>query len=145
MKVFTVGYEGLDIERFLALLAQHGIDTVVDVRELPLSRKRGFSKRALAGALNLAGLRYLHMAKLGCPRPIRNRYRQDRDWQRYTHGFIEHLHTQAVALDELSGLARSANCALLCYEADYNQCHRALVANALHERYGTDIHHLQAS
>lgn len=145
MTMFTVGYEGLDIERFLALLAQHGIDTVVDVRELPLSHKRGFSKRALAGALNLAGLQYLHMGKLGCPRPIRNRYRQDRDWQRYTQGFMEHLHTQAAALDELSGLAGSRSCALLCYEADYHLCHRALVANALHERYGTHIHHVQAT
>ena len=48
MTVFTIGYEGLDIGAFMSLLAEHGIETVVDIRELPLSRKPGFSKKALA-------------------------------------------------------------------------------------------------
>jgi len=56
MTVFTIGYEGLDIDAFMSLLAEHGIDTVVDVRELPLSRKPGFSKKALANILNISGL-----------------------------------------------------------------------------------------
>ena len=47
MTVFTIGYEGLDIDTFMSLLGQHGIETIVDIRELLLSRKRGFSKRAL--------------------------------------------------------------------------------------------------
>ncbi len=47
MSIFTIGYEGLDLAAFTGLLARHGIETVVDVRELPLSRKKGFSKQAL--------------------------------------------------------------------------------------------------
>jgi Protein of unknown function, DUF488 len=43
---------------------------VVDVHELPLSRKRGFSKKSLATHLELNGLRYNHMAARGCPRAI---------------------------------------------------------------------------
>lgn len=35
MTVFTIGYQGLDIDTFLSLLAEHGIETVVDIRELP--------------------------------------------------------------------------------------------------------------
>lgn len=87
MTVFTIGYQGLDIDSFVALLAEHGIETVVDIRELPLSRKPGFSKKALANLLNLSGLKYAHMDSLGCPKRVRDRYRADCNWKRYTEGF----------------------------------------------------------
>jgi hypothetical protein len=38
MTVFTIGYEGLDIDTFVSMLAEYSIETVVDIRELPLSR-----------------------------------------------------------------------------------------------------------
>lgn len=143
MAVFTIGYEGLDIDAFMALLAENDIDTVVDVRELPLSRKRGFSKRALATALQQLGYEYRHIAALGCPKPVRNRYREDGDWQRYTEGFLEYLSTQTTAISELSKLVCKSNCALLCYEADYNFCHRSMVANAVHDQCGATVRHIE--
>ena len=81
MNVFTIGYEGLDIDGFMSLLAEHDIDTIVDVRELPLSRKAGFSKNALANLLNLSGREYVHMADLGCPKSVRDLYREDGNWK----------------------------------------------------------------
>ena len=36
MTVFTIGYEGLDTDAFISLLNKHSIETVVDVRELPV-------------------------------------------------------------------------------------------------------------
>lgn len=87
MKICTIGYEGLDIDAFMSLLAENDIETVVDVREMPLSRKPGFSKKALEAALNLSGREYVHMVALGCPKPIRDRYREDGNWKRYTEGF----------------------------------------------------------
>jgi uncharacterized protein YeaO (DUF488 family) len=84
------------------------------------------------------------MARLGCPRPVRDRYREDGDWKRYTGDFLKHLATQGAALDELSGQTRSSNCALLCYEADFKLCHRSLVANALQESYATEVRHIRA-
>jgi len=50
MNLFTIGYEGLNTDDFMALLFEHGIETVVDVRALPLSRKPGFSKSQSAMA-----------------------------------------------------------------------------------------------
>lgn len=145
MTVFTIGYEGLDIDAFMSLLAEHGIDTVVDIRELPLSRKPGFSKKALASALNLSGLEYVHMVDLGCPKPVRDRYREDGNWKRYTDGFLKHLKTQVAAIAELSELAGSSNCALLCYEADFNFCHRSMVAKAVRDYCGADVKHIKAA
>lgn len=145
MTIFTIGYEGLSIDAFMSLLAEHGVDTLVDVRELPLSRKPGFSKKALANLLKSSGREYVHMVDLGCPRPIRDQYREDGDWKRYTRGFIKYLKTQDDTIAQLSSLVVSENCALLCYEADSNFCHRSMVANAVKEYCGARVTHIKAA
>lgn len=145
MTVFTIGYEGLDIDAFMSLLIEYGVETVVDIRELPLSRKPGFSKKALASVLNLSGLEYVHMVDLGCPKPVRNRYREDGNWKRYTEGFLKYLNTQDVAIAELSDLVSSSSCALLCYEADFNFCHRSMVAAAVRKHCGAEVEHISAA
>lgn len=145
MTVFTIGYEGLDIHRFVSVLAEHCIETVVDIRELPLSRKRGFSKKALASTLKVSGYAYVHLAALGCPKLVRAGYRADRNWERYTAGFLNHLKTQNIAIAELSELVRASRCALLCYEADFNFCHRSMVAEAVRNRCGAAVEHIKAA
>lgn len=142
MNLFTIGYEGLNIDDFMSLLVKNGIETVVDIRELPLSRKPGFSKKALANALNLSGLDYVHMVKLGCPKPVRDGYRADGDWKRYTAGFLKHLKTQQDAIDDLVELAQSSTCALLCFEADFNFCHRSMVAQSVSQSCAAKVKHI---
>lgn len=142
MTVFTIGYEGLHINDFVSLLSEHGIETVVDIRELPLSRKPGFSKKALANVLGLSGLEYVHVVELGCPKPVRDGYRQDGDWKRYTTGFLNHLKSQRDAIAELASLVQSSTCALLCYEANFNFCHRSMVADAVNKHCGADVAHI---
>lgn len=145
MIISTIGYEGIDIDAFMVLLAENGIETVVDVREMPLSRKPGFSKKTLANILNLSGFEYIHMVKLGCPKTVRDRYRQDGDWKRYTEGFLNYLETQQSTIAELSSLAASSSCALLCYEADFNYCHRSMVADAVKDYCGANVIHIRLS
>jgi uncharacterized protein (DUF488 family) len=143
--IFTIGYEGIDIDTFIAMLTDNGVETVVDVRELPLSRKAGFSKKALAAQLSLSGFDYLHVGKLGCPRSIRNAYREDSNWKRYTIGFIEYLQTQGEPISSLTKLASESNCALLCFEADANFCHRSMVAKEVASHSGATVNHLKIS
>ncbi|MDR3220421.1 MAG: DUF488 domain-containing protein [Candidatus Accumulibacter sp.] len=145
MTVFTIGYEGLGIGDFMSMLSEHAIETVVDVRELPLSRKPGFSKKTLAHILNLSGFEYVHMVALGCPKPVRERYREDGNWKRYTESFLKYLKTQDAAITKLSDLANSSTCALLCFEADSSFCHRSMVANAVRDYCGADVEHIQAA
>lgn len=145
MTIYTIGYEGIDIDAFMSLLREHDIEMVVDVRELPLSRKPGFSKKALADMLNLGGLEYVHLPDLGCPKPIRDRYRADGNWKRYKERFLKYLDTQDEALAELASMAAGSNCALLCFEADYNYCHRSMVADAVKRLSGARISHIQVA
>ena len=129
-RVYTFGYEGLDIATFIATLRANGVQTIVDVRELPLSRKKGFSKSAFSAALSEAGVAYLHMPALGCPKPIRDRYRADQDWAAYTRDFLAYIDTQDAPVRELVKISKSTTACLVCFEADYTMCHRTYVARA---------------
>jgi len=118
---------------------------VVDVRDLPLSRKRGFSKTALADSLRDVGLEYLHVRPLGCPKSIRDQYRMSRDWGAYTAAFMKHLKQQSAAVSELANLCESRTVALLCYEADAGACHRTYVARAAAAMAGGSVSHIGAA
>lgn len=69
---------------------------MVDVRELPLSRKKGVSKSAFGAALSAHGIAYLHAPALGCPKPIRNQYKADGNWQTYTPEFLKYIPIQRI-------------------------------------------------
>lgn len=128
MRLMTIGYEGLTIGQFKRLLSANSVEHLIDVRELPLSRKPGFSKAALAAAVTSAGIQYTHMPEMGCPRPIRHQYRQDGDWDLYTRRFLAYLTTQATTLQNLLTLAKSSRACLMCFEANPAECHRSYVA-----------------
>jgi uncharacterized protein (DUF488 family) len=113
---------------FFDLLIQNEVQTIVDVRENPISRKPGFSRSALAAASVMYGLNYVHIPALGSPKNIRHAYRADRDWERFSERFLVHLATQGDALYGLAELARRERCCLLCFEADPSLCHRSVVA-----------------
>ena len=69
--IYTIGYEGTDIDRFVASLKAAGVKRIADVRAVPISRKRGFSKKRLSARLKLEGIDYLHFIGLGDPKPGR--------------------------------------------------------------------------
>jgi uncharacterized protein (DUF488 family) len=140
--IFTLGYEGLSLEAFIGHLKTAGVQTVLDVRANPLSRKPGFSKGVFSAALHIAGMMYAHLPALGCPTAVRDRYKRDGDWAAYTRGFLTHLEGRGEALTELARIAgHSASC-LVCFEADFNRCHRSYVARAAAKLGGLRVIHL---
>ena len=142
--LFTLGYEGLSIDAFIARLQAAQVKTIVDVRELPLSRKKGFSKTAFSAALSAHGIAYLHVPALGCPKPIRNQYKADANWATYTRDFLAYLQTQDGPLRELVKIAKATQSCLVCFEADFTACHRTYVARAARQLGGPSVTHLTA-
>lgn len=142
--LYTIGYEGLSINAFIQRLLDHGVQTLLDVRELPLSRKAGFSKRALADALAQRGIAYAHMPTLGCPKSIRDAYKSDGNWLRYTQAFMKHLDAQHACVKELAKIGTATTAALVCFEADFNRCHRTYVARAAHAAGAPAVSHITA-
>lgn len=140
--LYTFGYEGLSIDDFIARLKAAGVETVFDVRELPLSRKKGFSKTAFGLALREVGIEYVHLPVFGCPKPIRNQYRADGNWSRYEKAFSSYLSRQATEVKNLARAARESTSCLVCFEADFNFCHRSIVANSVVRAGGPRVVHL---
>jgi uncharacterized protein (DUF488 family) len=142
MTLFTLGYEGHTIDKFIARLKKAGVTVVLDVRELPLSRKKGFSKTRFMEALKRAGIAYAHLAVFGCPKPIRNQYKADGSWKRYEQRFNAYLATRVEAVAALAKFSKEAEACLVCFEADFNYCHRSLVARAAAGAGGAEVVHL---
>ena len=128
IELMTIGYESLTPAEFFDLLRRCKVSMVVDVRELPISRRAGFAKSALKEGLADNGIKYTHIPALGCPRDVRHAYRDDNDWARYTRAFKSYLEKQLPALGQLSELMKADRCCLLCFEENYNFCHRSFVA-----------------
>lgn len=140
-RLFTIGYEGATLGDFIATLRAAGVSTLLDVREIPLSRRKGFSKRALADAVQEAGISYRHERDLGSPKPIRQRLHSDGDYDQYFTSFTSYLRSQKPLLKTLSAELEGA-VALMCFERDPATCHRSVVAKHLESLTALKTRHL---
>ena len=139
----TIGYEGAELDSFIATLRTSSVECVIDVRQLPLSRKRGFSKTVLREALVNAGISYVHLKSLGDPKPGRDAARAGR-FDDFNKIYRKHLATPEAqdALAQAGAASLAAQCCLLCYERDPQHCHRKVVAESLSHAYNVDVLHL---
>lgn len=143
-KLFTIGYTGLQLNEFIDQLEQAGVELLIDVRELPISRKRGFSKTALAENLEQSGIEYRHLKWLGSPKSLRHEVRKTRDYDTFFSGVARHLRepnsaTQVQEAIELAGNSRS--CLMCCCE-NWNFCHRRCVVDAMLAKIHFRVEHL---
>jgi uncharacterized protein (DUF488 family) len=131
---FTIGYEQSTIRRFLSLLRSREVEIVVDVRQIPLSRKPGFSKNQLSASLENAGIEYRHVVNLGAPKRLREKLRSGGSWWEYIKGYNVVLQREVEWVDELVALAATRRICLLCFERNAAECHRSLVAREMEKR-----------
>lgn len=143
MQLMTIGYEGASIEDFLATLKAADVSVVVDIRELPISRKRGFAKTRLSEALARHDINYVHLRALGDPKPGREAARSG-DFARFQRIFTKHLDSEAAqsALLQLLEIAKTQSACLLCYEREPKHCHRSIVAEQVRRKLPASIKHL---
>ena len=126
--LFTVGYEGRSVEEFVSTLREQEIDRVIDVRALPLSRKRGFSKTKLSEALGGSGIEYVHLRIAGNP------YRDQRaNIARCLALYRGHLDRSPEVVASLLEATRGHRAALLCVEREACNCHRSVIAAKLEQ------------
>lgn len=138
--LYTVGYEGAEIAHFLRTLKACGIKRLIDIRDVPVSRKRGFSKTALASALEENGIAYIHLKALGDPKAGREAMRRG-DYDRFLEIYTAHIATTEgqQALQAAVELAEESPSVLLCYERSPNQCHRTVIAKQMAVRANFNI------
>ncbi|MGH2941912.1 MAG: DUF488 family protein [Solirubrobacteraceae bacterium] len=135
--VGSVGYERHKNHRdFAEHLRSNGIERLIDVRELPISRRRGYAKTALSEAMYEVGIEYVHMKALGNPKPLRDMYKSGRvsEGREAYARFL--LAERRDALDALVPLLHDKRSALMCVEDDASTCHRTVILDALREELG---------
>jgi uncharacterized protein (DUF488 family) len=141
--LFTIGYEKAAQRDVIAALLSAGVKVLIDVRDRPISRRAGFSKRQLAASLDEVGIAYIGLRALGTPPEGREANRR-RDWPRFWRLVEERLATAEAELDlqRAADIAAARPACLLCYEADWGICHRRRVAELLQERQSFVVRHL---
>ncbi len=114
------------MSEFVRVLQDARVERVVDVRALPLSRRRGFSKTPLSRALAVEGIEYVHVRAAGNP------YRDLRDEpERCLALYAAHLDGNPAVLVEVEEALNGSRSALLCMEANHEHCHRSVIAARL--------------
>jgi uncharacterized protein (DUF488 family) len=145
MRIYSIGYQERSLAQIIATLKAAGVQRVIDVRDLPNSRRAGFSKRQLAAGLLEAGIDYKHLKALGTPKEGRlaARARRMEEFWRIVDAVLASPAAQ-LALQEAAALAVEKPSAPLCYELDHSECHRGRVAALLQDRIGSTCAHLEA-
>ncbi|HUV67889.1 MAG TPA: DUF488 domain-containing protein [Sedimentisphaerales bacterium] len=115
--VYHIGYQGRDLAGFLEVLKSNHVDVLVDLREKPFSRVKGFSKNQLGMALSVEGIKYLLRGdKLGG----------------FTLGYNDWL----KSLPEIAELASKSTVCIMCMEQNPNECHRKQLIRILEDKHG---------
>lgn len=143
-RVLAIGHSTRPVGELVALLRSCGVATLADIRTIPRSRRNPqFDQQALARALEAAGLRYVHLARLGGLRHTR-KDSPNGGWHNASfRGYADHMQTGEFeeGLVELRALARDGPVAVMCAEAVPWRCHRSLLADALFAR-GVVVEHI---
>ena len=149
LPIFTIGHSTRSIDEFVAILAQGGVDIVVDIRTVPRSRHNPqYNENVIGAELAPRNIGYARIASLGGLRsrsadvpPLTNGLWQNRSFHNYADYALSQAFTDGLdALLELSG---SKRCAIMCAEAVWWRCHRRIVADYLIVA-GRDVYHLMA-
>ena len=143
-RAWTIGHSTRPIEAFLGLLAEHRIEAVADVRRFPASRKHPqYDATALAGSLQAAGVAYVALPELGgrrAPRPDS----RNTAWRNSSfRGYADYMETPGFAsgLRKLQDSIERRRTAIMCAEAVWWRCHRALISDAL-KAGGLEVCHI---
>ena len=144
-QIWTIGHSTRKIERFTSLLEENGIKLVADVRGLPGSKRYPqFNKEALAQSLRERGIRYEHLPELGGRRKPRPDSRNTAWRNASFRGYADYMETEEFhkGVRRLLDLANeTGRTAIMCAEAVWWRCHRALISDYL-KAQGIEVTHI---
>ena len=144
-RIWTIGHSTREIDVFISLLEENGIKLLADVRSLPGSKRYPqFNREALAESLNAHGIRYEHFAELGGRRKPKADSRNVAWRNASFRGYADYMETEQFhkGVERLLAVAGEAGpAAIMCAEAVWWRCHRALISDYLKAR-GIEVMHI---
>ncbi len=145
MRIWTIGHSTRAIDVFISLLEEHGIRLLVDVRSLPGSKRYPqFNKDALVNSLGKSGINYEHFPELGGRRKAQPESKNTAWRNASFRGYADYMETDDFhkGIKRFLDLAAEAGpAAIMCAEAVWWRCHRALIADYL-KAQGMEVRHV---
>jgi uncharacterized protein (DUF488 family) len=141
---WTIGHSTRAASEFTDMLLAHQIETLVDVRSFPGSRRYPhFNKTQLSELLSAAGIDYLHLPELGGRRQPRADSKNTAWKNAAFRGYGDHMETDQFkqGIEVLTRLGRERRLAVMCAEALWWRCHRSLIADYL-KASGFEVLHI---
>ena len=130
--LFLTGYEGETLEEFLKKLKKNNITSVIDIREIPLSRKNGFSKSSLEKVLASKKIKYHPFPELGSPSDMRKALHETGDYLSFFEAYRKYVKTEKSRIADIEEIAsKEKNSVLLCFEKFTDLCHRTILASEI--------------
>jgi uncharacterized protein (DUF488 family) len=130
--VFTLGHSTRSFDELIALLGEHGIGQLIDVRRYPASRRHPqFGRERLERSLAEAGVGYVHEADLGGHREPRADSPNTAWREEAFRGYADHMASDEFqqALGRVLRRAAEGRIVVMCAEADSRKCHRQVLAD----------------
>lgn len=144
--IWTIGHSTHPMEEFVTWLKAHGIKALVDIRRFPGSRKYPhFNKEALTDSLPKNDISYYHFENLGG----RRKAKPDSVNQVWRHpsfrGYADYMESREFreTVEDLKAIASEQPTAIMCSEAVWWSCHRAMVSDYL-KAEGWKVLHIMA-
>jgi uncharacterized protein (DUF488 family) len=136
LDLYTLGYQGVDVNTYVRKLKAAGVGIVADVRETPWSHKRGFCKNFLSAELSKAGIEYIHVKSAGNPKDNR---RTAPDMAECLRRYRRYLNENPKGVADLievirTSASRNRTVCLTCFEKDVQDCHRSILVDAMRKR-----------
>ena len=130
-RVYSIGYEGKNIDRFVEILKKNEVKQLIDVRERAFSFKKGFSKTPLKTALFNQGISYFHLPKLGTDKASRDQYKKTGNIDELLQLYRKRFNENYDSFIKLSEIAVTEYSAIMCFEDDHTKCHRQVIEQTL--------------
>ena len=128
LRIYTIGHSNRELDEFVSILRNFGIEALADIRSYPGSKRNPhFDKERLQEALQSEGIDYIWISELG---------------GKHESGYEEHMKTEDFSrgFAKLVSIGSEKNTVYMCSELNWRSCHRSFISRALNDLRWEVIH-----
>lgn len=140
-KVYSIGYQGRNIENFIETLKDNKIKVLIDTRNSGLSRKPKFSRHALRKIVEKEGIKFIAVPEAGAPKELRDYLKNTGNLNNFFKMYKRHI-TENKSFDKLGNHINGERTCIMCFERNAYECHRLVLSDMIYENLNSNVIHL---
>ena len=140
-EVYSIGYQGRDLNEFLDTLEKNKIKVLIDTRNSGFSRKPGFSRNVLREKVEKKGIKFIATPDVGAPKDFRDYLKETGNIGSFFKMYRSHI-VKNNLFDQLSVHINGERTCIMCFEKNPYECHRFILSEMIHQNMDTEVIHL---